>query len=439
MTAILAVALQSPLIFNPGYFGADELQWWARADVPWSQLPWVSWRDLQVFQYRPLTFNLWLVLAHALAANAYAMHAVFVMIGTINALLIAATLHSMGVARPTATVAALVFVCSPFVAYTHGWTGTLADLLVLLFGLLAFAALRMLHGETSAIRLACVAFGVALLQALALAAKESAIVLPLLMLCAAISHETPRRVAAIAGVAGAIVSLYLALRLQTLLGSNASGYAWQLSDVPGRLAEYLLYPWLPSLFEIGPSLEKSAWRIAIAVTCLAGLVFALARSGWRHAAAFVVLYAGMLAPVLVLERSCNQYAYLASAAAVGVVAYAWRSATQVSKALILATASIVCLHGAGVAMRMREIGVIEVRFHDTLADLLAAQSSTFAIAPARPSDTWLLRRFTDGVPNYRGIVFTGRVFTANAPDGSIHATMASDGSLSLAPTGEPAR
>ena len=60
------LALQLPLILNPGYFSHDELQWWARADVPsWSALPWIPWLDLSPLQYRPLTFNLWLVLAHA--------------------------------------------------------------------------------------------------------------------------------------------------------------------------------------------------------------------------------------------------------------------------------------------------------------------------------------------------------------------------------------
>ena len=51
---LLLLALQLPLILNPGYFSHDELQWWARADVPsWSDLPWVPWLDLSPLQYRP--------------------------------------------------------------------------------------------------------------------------------------------------------------------------------------------------------------------------------------------------------------------------------------------------------------------------------------------------------------------------------------------------
>ena len=138
----MLLLLQLPLIVNPGYLSFDELQWWARADVPaFADLPWRAWSDWRSFQYRPLTFNLWLVLAHALAAHAYAMHAAFVVLGTINALLLAACVRIFGAERNTAAVAAVAFVLSPYVAYTHGWTGTLADLLVLQFGLLGTLAL----------------------------------------------------------------------------------------------------------------------------------------------------------------------------------------------------------------------------------------------------------------------------------------------------------
>ena len=437
--ALVALALQSPLIFNPGYFSFDELQWWWRSAVPWRDLPWVSWSDLGAFQYRPLTFNLWLVLAHAFAEHAYLMHAVFVLVGTLNAVLIATNLRSLGVARATATAAALAFVCSPFVAYTHGWTGTLADLLVLSFGLLAFAALRALRDDTSLARSASIAFTVVLLQALALSAKESAVVLPLLLLCAAVAHDARRRVLAIALLAGAIVAAYLALRLPILLGTHGSGYEWHLADIPRRLAEYALYPWLPPLFEIEPSLEKGGWRLALAALCLAALLYALASRGWRHAGAFVVLYVGLLAPVLILEHSYNQYAYLSSAAAIGVVACAWRASSRTARALILVSAAVVCVHGAEVMLRLHEIGAIERRFHGELADLLERQASTVTVVSGRPADAWLVQRFTEHVPGYRATPFAGRVFADAGPAGSLRATMQMDGSLSPAPLPAPSR
>jgi hypothetical protein len=106
--------------------------------------------------------------------------------------------------------------------------------------------------------------------------------------------------------------------------------------------------------------------------------------------------------------------------------------------LILVTGSVVCLHGAVVTLRMREIGVIERRFHTELAVALM-QPGTIAIVPARPSDTWLLQRFTENVPSYRGTSFVGRVFSQPAPAGSLHATMRTDGSLAFPSESRPPR
>jgi len=76
---ILLVILQLPLILDPGWFSHDEIEWLARADVPsWSALPWIGWLDLAPLQYRPLTFNLWLALAHTWPTPA-PMHLVWVL------------------------------------------------------------------------------------------------------------------------------------------------------------------------------------------------------------------------------------------------------------------------------------------------------------------------------------------------------------------------
>lgn len=57
----LTVLAQWPLWSNPGYFSHDELQWAAAAHPPaGTPVAWRGWFDVQVFQFRPLTFNLWL-------------------------------------------------------------------------------------------------------------------------------------------------------------------------------------------------------------------------------------------------------------------------------------------------------------------------------------------------------------------------------------------
>src|SRR6185312_634823 len=56
---LVACVLSLPLVWNPGYFSHDELQWLAFADQPTlAQIHWSAWVNLSPFQYRPLTFNL---------------------------------------------------------------------------------------------------------------------------------------------------------------------------------------------------------------------------------------------------------------------------------------------------------------------------------------------------------------------------------------------
>jgi hypothetical protein len=262
---------------------------------------------------------------------------------------------------------------------------------------------------------------------------------------AAVSHAARRGVLAIVAVCAALVAAYLGARVPVLLGAHVDGYAWHFYAIPARVAEYTLYPWLPPLLEVGPSLGKGAWRLAIAAVCAAATLLAVGRHRWRHAGALVVLYAGLLAPVLILDRSFNQYAYLASAAAIGVAACAWRGTSQRAKAVLAASAFVVCLHGADVALQMREIGAIELRFHAELAAALAQTSAAISIEPARAADGWLLQRFTESVPAYRGVSFAERVFAAGAPSARIDAsgrarfTMQPDGALTPAAQGTPPR
>ena len=56
---LAALILQLPLILNPGYFSHDELQWAALANAS-TPSPWL---ETSAFQYRPLTFSLWMALS----------------------------------------------------------------------------------------------------------------------------------------------------------------------------------------------------------------------------------------------------------------------------------------------------------------------------------------------------------------------------------------
>ena len=396
---LLLLALQLPLILNPGYFSHDELQWWARADVPsWSALPWEPWLDLSPLQYRPLTFNLWLVLAHAFAATPWLMHLVFVALGTANAWLLARVLAGAHVPPRVCYVAALLFALSPCAVYVHGWTGTLADLLTLTCLLIA---IRCVQRATTA-----GAIGAASLVALALLSKESAIVLPALLVFAAYRQPSITTTRLAVAISTAVVIAYLALRLPILLDSASANpaYAWSLRNIVPRTAEYLLYPFMPPLFELSSLLQASLARLAAAAACVALLLYALVTLDWRWSLAWLAAFLAALAPVLVLPIAYDQYAYLASAAGVAIAAAAWPNLRPRLRAGLAILAAIVLVHGAAVMWRMVAAGVVEQNLHADLIEIVQHDPATpIVVIAADPHEAWLLRRLLHEVDRYRGV------------------------------------
>jgi hypothetical protein len=437
---LLLLVLQLPLILNPGYFSHDELQWWARADVKsWTDLRWVPWFDLSPLQYRPLTFNLWLVLAHAFAATPRLMHLIFVVLGTANAWLLARVLANANVPARACHAAAAVFVLSPFVAYVHGWTGTLADLLTLTFALLAA---RLVQGSkstrsdsTGIVR----PVAAALLVALALLCKESAIVLPALLAFAAQGQSAMRTARLAVMLSTAVVVAYLALRLPILLDSASAdpAYAWSLRNIAPRSAEYLLFPFTPPLFEIAPLLKVSPPRLTAAAACVALLLGALATRGWRWPIAWLVAFIAALAPVLVLRIAYDQYAYLASALGIAIAAAAWPRLARLPRAVLAILAAIAVVHGATVMRRMVAAGIVERNLHADLLEIVERTPDVrIVVTAADPADGWLVQRLLHDVDRYRGVPFLNvqpAIENAETGPGARRFLMDRHGHLSAAP------
>jgi hypothetical protein len=438
--ALVLLVLQLPLILNPGYFSHDELQWWSRADVAsWRDLPWVPWLDISPLQYRPLTFNLWLVLAHAFAATPQLMHLVVVALGTANAWLLARVLAGARVPAHASYAAAVVFALSPCIVYVHGWTGTLADLLTLLF---ALVAARLVQGATPSESIGTSAWravAAALLVALALLCKESAIVLPALLVFAAY-HQPSGRTARLAALfSAAVVIAYLALRFPVLAesASTTPAYAWSIRNIPARTVEYLLYPFMPPLFEIASLLKASAARMATAAACVVLLLGALATLSWRWPAAWLLAFSCALAPVLVLPIAYDQYAYLASAIAVTIAACAWPRIRKPPRVILAILAIVAIVHGAAVMWRMVDAGVVERNLHaDLLAMVEQAPDTALVVAAADPRDAWLVQRLLHDVDRYRGVPLTHVRAAENGESdaGARRLRMNRDGHLQADPT-----
>ena len=402
------VALQWLLVANPGYFSHDELQWGARADVAsWGELPWVAWTDASAFQWRPLTFNLWLAVSRALFETPQAMHLAWVGMGSAVAVALGGLLLRLGAAAGPARGAALVFALGPYAAYVHGWVATLGDLLWL--GLALALAHAWLGGRGRGWRApAFVALGFGL-TALALLAKEAALAIPAVLVLGWVLRPGERTVAWTAlgsGVAGAV---YLALRLDVLLAPDPShAYALSPFSAPRHWLAYWLFPLRPTTFEIVGLWNASAAQLAVTGALLLGMVLMIARRTPRLALALVIGGTLALAPALPLGMAANQYGYGFWAWCVACLALAWPALGRPGRALLLFLALVSTWHGVNVQRAMREAGQLQAVFQPALVAALAAKPDGVRLrAPA--GNGWLFRRLSHEVQAWRGEAIGDRV------------------------------
>ncbi|UNK48021.1 hypothetical protein MNR01_09470 [Lysobacter sp. S4-A87] len=430
--AVLAavLVLQAPLVFNPGYFSHDELQWAAFAGNDANLLGRGDlWTGLDSFQYRPLTFSLWLWLSQHLFAHPFAFHGVMVAWGGLNCAMLAALLRRFGVAPAPAFTGALVFALSPFAVQAHGWVGTIGDLIwvgcALATGLLAQRPRAPL----------AIAVGAAALTAIGLLSKESAIVIPALTAVAWLMLGRPR--SWLYATLGALVpvAIYLALRLGVILfAPRQSNYGWSLANLPLRWLEYQVFPPIATRLGITGLLPDgfSDARTWLGLGIWLALAWAFWRAGVRWLVAFVLLGVAALGPVLILAESANQYGYGYAAAVVGLGAAAWARMARAARIVLVLAALLSCWHGVNVMRRMHQIGELQSVFSPSLARAVAASGDNgVRIRALVPGQHWIYLRLCHEIPSYAGVPIGDRV-TLVASDAPADYVIGKDGALSPA-------
>lgn len=407
----LALLAQLPLILNPGFFSHDELQWAAQADVPAGQaLPWFSWTAFDIYQYRPLTFNLWLLLSRVWFDQPQLFHLFCVAWGSLNAALLAVLGRRFGMAARPAAIGALVFALGPYAVFVHGWVGTMADLIWLSCALATGLVVAGSERPWRAFAAAAVFTGIGL------AGKEAAITIPPLLAVAWwFDARRPRWLFAAFG-AGLVVLAYFALRAEAMLhpGTTAAQYTLSLWHPPLRWFEYQVFTPIPTVLETFATLARGVdKRVAIAALLWLALCAALWRSAPRLLALFLVGGAAALFAVLPLGSSWNHYGYGYAAITAMVVAAAWPTATRRGRAVIALMALLTLAHGAAVMLAMLRVGTVQAVFSPALAQVVAETRAT-ATAPvclrvAPDAKVWIFQRLTHDIPRYRGTPIGDRV------------------------------
>lgn len=425
---LLAACLaQLPLILNPGYFSHDELQWASFADqAPGWYLRGYLWSSVQAFQYRPLTFSLWLWLSQHLFAHPQAFHAAMVVAGSLNAAMLAMLLRRFGIAGGIAAIAALAFALGPYAIYTHGWVATLADLIWT--GCALLIALIAQRNPRPAV---CIA-ATCSLTALALLAKEAAIVIPALLGLAWLFLGRRRNWAIATFAALLPVAVYLALRIGVLLFSPrvAENYGWSLAFIPQRWLEYLLFIPIPTKMEVAATLAHGLnARVVLAALLWLVLGVSLWRGGRRWLLALLLAGFAALGPVLILAQSANQYGYGFAAMITAICAAAWPRMNRIGRVAMSMLLLLSLWHGVNVMRGMRHAGELQSRFSPALAEAVAkGEGATVRLRVADESDRWIYVRLTHEIPSYRGVAIGDRVRLANTGETADY-TIESDGRL----------
>jgi len=404
-----ALLAQLPLLLNPGYFSHDELQWAAMAGNGQA----FSWLAIDTFQFRPLTFNLWMWLSQQLFAQPQAFHTVLVAWGAGNTALLYAIGRGFGVGARPAALGALAFALGPYAAYVHGWVGTLGDLIWLSCALLIVLAVQRLRNVVIAVVIA------ATLTAVALLGKEAAFAIPPMLAVAWWFDDRKSTWAAATLAAGAVAAAYLALRWNVLLHAPRVGeqYTLSLAHVPLRWLEYQLFPSIFPLLETFTTFARGfGVHIVIAGVLWLGLFAALWRAGWRYAAVFVVGGIAALLPVLPMGSSWNHYAYGFAAVASMSVAAAWSHTARWGRVAIALFALLNVLHGANVMRLMYSVGQVQAAFSPALADVVRGHDGVVRLRPAPDAKEWVFKRLTHEIPSYRGVLIGDRVQMVGAQE-----------------------
>lgn len=406
---LVALVLSLPLIWNPGYFSHDELQWLAFADKPsLADIHWSAWFDFSPFQYRPLTFNLWLLLSHWFGYQPIVMHLLRILLGVAGAALLRAVLLFFGTAPRRAAMACWFFLLTPYAIYTDAWIGTIADSLCLVFLLLALRHVLVQPATASWWQAIARALPVAALTLLALMSKESAVVFPAVVVIGALRRRD-RTLATASVVSTCIVLLYLALRVETILFTHdvSSGYMWSLSNIPQRLAEYAVFPFVTQHLEVFAS--RRHLTDVHALICVALVLAAVASAGWRRLILFVFGFAAALGPVLILDVSADHYAYLAAAWVCAFVACIWTHIARSARLLLILPIAVAFVHGYQMTREIRHIGRVQRHLYADLPHVLAQTTETIRIQSQRNQEDFVLRRLLNDIPSYRNVPIGARV------------------------------
>lgn len=416
--------LHSPLIFNPGYLSHDELQWAYHATQ--HQGPAFingMWADVHAFQYRPLTFSIWMLMSRRCFDHPFLFHALIVAASALNAGMLSIVLRKAGATDRTALMAGLLFGLGPYAAYTHGWVATLADL-IWVFCTLAIALVTLCAKQRWPIWLASL-----VLTSMALLAKESAVVIPALLFLAWVFMRRRQTWLEASAFAAAPVLAYLAIRLHTILTGAPvdSPYVWHISTIPLSWLKYQLYP--IAIDKFGAAEVRPLFYIVL-TWCLLNL--SLWRASPRYVLALLLFGTAALGPVLIVAPAA-WYGYGLSAVIAAVIALGWPHMKGWGRFVASLFVAVSLLHSVNLIRIIRDAGEKQSRFSPAAAQAVKdSHGKPITLSVKNEKDRWIYIRMTHDIHAYDGVKMDGFVKLVDG-NGPADYQVQRDGSLQRYP------
>ena len=399
------------LIANPSYFSHDELQKYDHV----SRYGFVHYFSSYVRLYqgddfstpvRPFSFFIQGMLALFMENYPLLVHLFAVLVHAIVACLLFALAIQFGANAMFAVIMAFAFIINPLAVFATGWSAALMDQWYILFGLLTLIyADRYVRKEQSVYLL----FAVFIFSTLAMLSKETALVLPGLMVIIFFLKpdvlKTKRYWLAL-GVWVAPCILFMIYRLPALINSfghpTVSAYAVSINDVPNNLLVYLAYPFLYTLTEAGNWISFDPIWIWSSLALHLCLVLCLAHLyGYKVFIIYCFLYLLFLAPVLLIPMKGAHYLYGSSIAisfAIAALIYQKGSAYFGFKLVGIASLLILIVHSVIIQVHIYSTGVCMHRALISTEALFLSQDNPqaidFQVEPGAPEH--VLQRIITG-------------------------------------------
>ena len=426
---LLGIFLNIGLALNSGYFSHDEMGWGDKAMVgSLADLPFYSILGWDEFHYRPLNFNLWLVLSYYFFDLPQVFHLVILMLGTLNSYLFYLIVRNETTVKLALPVVLFSFI-APSIVFVNGWIGTIADIMWFQFCCISFLLFQLCRRSNSTVLL----FFSLLFFILSLMFKETAVTFPGVIFIYVFyktfgaSFSLPKKIKNIDIIffsfTALIVLCYLILRFEFLFPSNGGGYGNSIQNIPIRMLEYFIYPFLVSNIEIhGLFTQHSSLELFAAAGLHIFIIILFAKKNIISYCYYLAGYFVCISPMLILDMSLPHYMYGAGffmSFILGLVYYNM----NIGKVFIISLAILLFFHSFNIQKNYLITGYYQSNFLTSLYttmknDLSEGVVAEYHIIPEQGSISWVAVRAIAFKQKLNDVTIANKV-TIHSHDASI--------------------